>query len=172
MRHPVYYTLLCFRKVMSEPTTQKMLWRRGISIIKPTAQRQLKPQNSITRLCFAHVLLFGLQVSFLTWGLLQEKIMTQEYVNDKHDKALFTDSQFLVFVNRILAFVISGIVLLYKRHPRQKCPLYKYSYCSLSNILSSWCQYEALKYVSFPHQVRFLCVKGIKEYTIEQSRFY
>merc|ERR1719452_387029 len=37
--------------------------------------------------------------------------------------------------------------------PRHKAPLYKYSYCSLSNIMSSWCQYEALKYVSFPTQV-------------------
>ena len=30
---------------------------------------------------------------------------------------------------------------------------FRYSYCSLSNILSSWCQYEALKYISFPTQV-------------------
>ena len=34
-----------------------------------------------------------------------------------------------------------------------RCPFYKYSFCSLSNILSSWFQYEALKYVSFPTQV-------------------
>ena len=32
-------------------------------------------------------------------------------------------------------------------------PFCRYSYCSLSNILSSWCQYEALKYISFPTQV-------------------
>lgn len=31
--------------------------------------------------------------------------------------------------------------------------MYKYSFASLSNILSSWCQYEALKYISFPTQV-------------------
>merc|ERR1719370_2175918 len=40
-----------------------------------------------------------------------------------------------------------------RRQPRHKAPLFKYSYCSLSNILSSWCQYEALKYISFPTQV-------------------
>ena len=34
-----------------------------------------------------------------------------------------------------------------------RCPFYKYSFCSLSNILSSWFQYEALKFVSFPTQV-------------------
>lgn len=32
-------------------------------------------------------------------------------------------------------------------------PLYEFVYCSLSNILSSWCQYEALKYVNFPTQI-------------------
>merc|ERR1712088_569545 len=42
---------------------------------------------------------------------------------------------------------------IYKRQPRHKAPLYKYSYCSFSNIMSSWCQYEALKFISFPTQV-------------------
>lgn len=94
----------------------------------------------------------GLQVSFLTWGILQEKVMTQKYVNgDKEGH--FKDSQFLVFVNRVLAFLMSGITLMFTRQPRTRCPTYKYAFCSVSNILSSWCQYEALKYVSFPHQV-------------------
>ena len=97
---------------------------------------------------------FGLQFSYLTWGYLQEKIITQEYVNDAGEKTYFQDSQFLVFVNRILAFLMSGLYLLIKRQPRHATPLYKYAFCSLSNIMSSWCQYEALKYVSFPTQVR------------------
>ncbi|EFN88690.1 Adenosine 3'-phospho 5'-phosphosulfate transporter 1 [Harpegnathos saltator] len=96
---------------------------------------------------------FGLQVSYLSWGYLQEKIMTQEYEDVSGNKALFQDSQFLVFVNRILAFLMSGIYLLIKHQPQHKTPLYKYAFCSLSNIMSSWCQYEALKYVSFPTQV-------------------
>ena len=33
-------------------------------------------------------------------------------------------------------------------------PLFLFSFCSFSNVLSSWCQYEALKYVNFPTQVR------------------
>ena len=32
-------------------------------------------------------------------------------------------------------------------------PLYKFSFSSISNIVSSVSQYEALKYVSFPTQV-------------------
>lgn len=95
----------------------------------------------------------GLQVTYLTWGLLQEKIMTQEYIDSVGSKGHFTDSQFLVFVNRILAFVLSGIYIMMSRQPRHVAPLYKYVYCSFSNIMSSWCQYEALKYVSFPTQV-------------------
>nr|CAG4636142.1 EOG090X05CU [Eubosmina coregoni]SVE69771.1 EOG090X05CU [Eubosmina coregoni] len=94
----------------------------------------------------------GLQVSYLLWGVLQEKIMTKEYLDgDKVEK--FTDSQFLVFVNRILAFAFSGIYLLVSRPNVHRTPLYKYSFCSISNTLSSWCQYEALKFISFPTQV-------------------
>ncbi|XP_076656570.1 adenosine 3'-phospho 5'-phosphosulfate transporter 1 [Halictus rubicundus] len=96
---------------------------------------------------------FGLQVSYLSWGYLQEKIMTQEYEDGNGNKERFQDSQFLVFVNRILAFLMSGFYLIIQRQPQHKAPLYKYAFCSLSNIMSSWCQYEALKYVSFPTQV-------------------
>lgn len=32
-------------------------------------------------------------------------------------------------------------------------PIYLHSFASFSNVISSWCQYEALKYVSFPVQV-------------------
>lgn len=104
---------------------------------------------------------FGLQISFLSWGILQEKVMTQKYVNSNEESGYFNDSQFLVFVNRILAFCISGIVIIYRRQTRHKCPMFKYSFCSLSNIMSSWCQYEALKYVSFPHQVLAKAAKTI-----------
>ena len=106
---------------------------------------------------FLHLLgcFLGLQISFLTWGYLQEGIMTQKYVNSSGHSGLFTDSQFLVFVNRILAFGIALCYIIFFGNglPRHKAPLYKYSFCSLSNIMSSWCQYEALKFVSFPMQV-------------------
>ena len=99
--------------------------------------------------CFA-----GLMVSYLTWGYLQEKIMTKEYVASTGDRAQFKDSQFLVFVNRILAFGVALLYITFRRQPRHKAPIYKYSYCSLTNVMSSWFQYEALKFVSFPTQVR------------------
>lgn len=96
----------------------------------------------------------GLQVAYLTWGVLQERIMTMEYGKTAESPGeKFKNSQFLVFVNRLLAFGISGLYILLTRQPRHGCALHKFSYCSFSNIMSSWFQYEALKFVSFPTQV-------------------
>ncbi|RXN32226.1 adenosine 3 -phospho 5 -phosphosulfate transporter 1 [Labeo rohita] len=97
----------------------------------------------------------GLQVSYLTWGVLQERVMTRSYGATEAEGSgeRFKDSQFLVFMNRILALTVSGLWCLLFKQPRHGAPMYKYSFASLSNILSSWCQYEALKYISFPTQV-------------------
>lgn len=99
----------------------------------------------------------GLQLSYLTWGVLQERIMTKKYEELQTDGSVkevnFANSQFLVFVNRVLALIVASIVVAVTRQPRHTAPLYKYFYSSFSNIMSSWCQYEALKFVSFPTQV-------------------
>lgn len=92
--------------------------------------------------------------SYLTWGILQEKIMTTEYTNpDGKTKVFFKDSQFLVFANRFLAFLIAIGYLFMRKQSRHRTPLFKYSYASFSNIMSAWFQYEALKFISFPTQV-------------------
>ncbi|XP_056118800.1 adenosine 3'-phospho 5'-phosphosulfate transporter 1 [Rhinichthys klamathensis goyatoka] len=97
----------------------------------------------------------GLQASYLTWGVLQERVMTRSYGATEAEGSgeRFKDSQFLVFMNRILALTVSGLWCVLFKQPRHGVPMYKYSFASLSNILSSWCQYEALKYISFPTQV-------------------
>ncbi|EDV42096.2 uncharacterized protein Dana_GF17812 [Drosophila ananassae] len=96
----------------------------------------------------------GLMVSYLTWGVLQEKIMTQHYLNFAGESSKFKDSQFLVFANRLLAFLVALAYLQWQPSPvRHRAPLYKYSYASFSNIMSAWFQYEALKFVNFPTQV-------------------
>lgn len=97
----------------------------------------------------------GLQVSYLTWGVLQERVMTRSYgaATPEDEGEKFKDSQFLVFMNRILALTVSGLWCVLFKQPRHGAPMYKYSFASLSNIMSSWCQYEALKYISFPTQV-------------------
>ncbi|XP_072356440.1 adenosine 3'-phospho 5'-phosphosulfate transporter 1-like [Scyliorhinus torazame] len=80
--------------------------------------------------------------------------MTKAYGSTEADPGVkFQDSQFLVFMNRILAVTVAGLCCALTKQPRHGGPMYKYSFASISNILSSWCQYEALKFISFPTQV-------------------
>ncbi|CEF63118.1 Adenosine 3'-phospho 5'-phosphosulfate transporter 1 [Strongyloides ratti] len=90
------------------------------------------------------ILLFyslGIQSNFVIMGFIQEKIMTQGY-------------SVIVLCNRIVALFFCCAILLCirRRQPPHVPPFYYHSYISLSNTLSSWCQYEALKFVSFPTQ--------------------
>lgn len=78
--------------------------------------------------------------------------MTQEYKLGK-----FKSSAFCVFGNRFLALFISLAIVIYKKltspKPLKDAPYYYYAPSSISNSISSWAQYEALKFVSFPTQV-------------------
>lgn len=65
----------------------------------------------------------------------------------------FRNSLFLEFMNRFLAVFISSSLLIIMKNPVHRAPVYMYSYNAFSNVMSSWFQYEALKYVSFPVQV-------------------
>jgi len=103
---------------------------------------------------------FGLQISYLLWGLLQERIMTRTYANEK-----FSNSQFLVFVNRFLAMIVAHISLKIF-YPMKKLtstgpPLFQYGIISYTNCMSTWFQYESLLYISFPVQVIAKSVKTI-----------
>lgn len=116
---------------------------------------QSKSVNRVAKECILLTYCFvGLMFSYLTWGVLQEKIMTREYVAlDGKKKSYFKDSQFLVFANRFLALIIALCYLVLRQQTRHRAPLFKYSYASFSNIMSAWLQYEALKFISFPTQV-------------------
>jgi len=64
---------------------------------------------------------------------------------------LFTASVFLVCCNRIFAVIYALIAIgALGESYRNACPLWKYMVVSLSNVGASSCQYEALKWVSFP----------------------
>lgn len=132
-------------------------------------------------LCFA-----GLQMSFLIWGLMQERIIKFGYSESisefesqdeisAHKKQFsnFKNSQFLVLSNRFAGLLVSLLILFvcnrktfkfngikFSPSSLQKivscknwAPLFICSYASLSNVLSSWFQYESLKYVSFTTQL-------------------
>ncbi|XP_033859140.3 adenosine 3'-phospho 5'-phosphosulfate transporter 1-like isoform X2 [Acipenser ruthenus] len=124
--------------------------------VSTTSRNEATVASSSSAKQFAKLLVcaFGLQASYLTWGVLQERVMTQTYgAADTELGEKFKDSQFLVFMNRILALTVAGVYCALTKQPRHGVPMYKYSFASLSNILSSWCQYEALKFISFPTQV-------------------
>lgn len=91
----------------------------------------------------------GIIGALWVYGLLQERIMSQPY-----DGEMFPDSVFLVFCNRFLAIWFGLLMVKVKGEDwMPKAPLWRYLVVSLSNVLATTCQYEALKYVSFPVQM-------------------
>jgi len=92
---------------------------------------------------------FGIIGMLGIYGVLQERIMSQPY-----DGEYFKVSLFLVLCNRVVAILYAIMMACIKREEfRNKAPLWKYLAISGSNVSATWCQYEALKYVSFPVQM-------------------
>ncbi|KAM7278888.1 hypothetical protein ACFE04_006022 [Oxalis oulophora] len=101
----------------------------------------------------------GIMSTLVVYGLLQEKLMRVPYGINKE---FFKYSLFLVFCNRITTSAVSaGALLASKKALDPVAPIYKYGLISVSNILTTTCQYEALKYVSFPVQTLAKCAKMI-----------
>ncbi|KAL6195667.1 hypothetical protein ACLB2K_031285 [Fragaria x ananassa] len=101
----------------------------------------------------------GIMTTLVTYGVLQEKIMRVPY---GEDHAFFKYSLFLVFCNRITTSAVSaGALISSKKDLNPVAPIYKYGLVSVTNILTTTCQYEALKYVSFPVQTLAKCAKMI-----------
>ncbi|KAE9417831.1 hypothetical protein Angca_009675 [Angiostrongylus cantonensis] len=97
----------------------------------------------------------GIQCTLVMMGFLQERVITQGYrTYDFEQTDQFGDAQFLVLCNRMVGILVCAIVLAltWKRQPPHVQPYFVHSYTSISNTMSTWCQYEALKYVSFPTQ--------------------
>eukprot|EP00586_Coscinodiscus_wailesii_P011094 CAMPEP_0172493120 /NCGR_PEP_ID=MMETSP1066-20121228/24472_1 /TAXON_ID=671091 /ORGANISM="Coscinodiscus wailesii, Strain CCMP2513" /LENGTH=308 /DNA_ID=CAMNT_0013263119 /DNA_START=226 /DNA_END=1149 /DNA_ORIENTATION=- len=118
-------------------------------------QSQTERTTVLKRLVFCGVML---NVTFVTWGVLQERMLTRRY--PRFTGEFFTFSYALVFSNRLWTMLFSGLLLLYLKPRRSRSTvIYEYSFPSISNMLSSWCQYEALRYVSFPATTLFKCFK-------------
>ena len=107
----------------------------------------------------------GLQVSYLTWGYMQELIMTTEFEpTPRVPTGKFPSAAFCVFSNRFLAVIVAMIAVKIKHgaiFANNKAPLCAFTPCALSNTMSSWSQYASLKYVSFPVQTVFKSSKII-----------
>jgi len=83
------------------------------------------------------------------YGVIQERIMSEPYGDD-----FFRVSVFMVLCNRLVAIIFSTVMIKVRKEEFvNKAPLWKYLAISFSNVAATWCQYEALKYVSFPVQM-------------------
>jgi adenosine 3'-phospho 5'-phosphosulfate transporter B2 len=91
----------------------------------------------------------GVIGTLLVYGVLQERLMTMPYGGE-----LFKVSTYLVFCNRVVnCAYASTMIAINQEDVGNKAPLWKYMIISLSNVAATTCQYEALKYVSFPVQM-------------------
>mmetsp|Transcript_6096 Transcript_6096/g.9203 ORF Transcript_6096/g.9203 Transcript_6096/m.9203 type:complete len:367 (-) Transcript_6096:259-1359(-) len=123
-----------------------------------------QPKNDMMSMVYKGLYCFlGLQVSYLTWGMMQELIMTTKFnPTASSPDGMFPSASFCVFSNRFLAIVVSFVVI--KRvHGTIFCaaPYYSFLPCAISNTSSSWAQYASLHYVSFPLQNIFKSTKVI-----------
>jgi len=91
----------------------------------------------------------GLILTLAVYGVLQERIMTIPFGDE-----LFTVSAFLVLCNRVMnVMYATSMIKVSGESLENKAPIWKYMVISLSNVAATTCQYECLKYVSFPVQM-------------------
>jgi len=127
-------------------TPSMVFWKNLVDAKDPSSQEDAN-YKLMQQLALSAI---GLNFFFVIWGLLQERILTRPY----DDGEYFTHSYTLVFVSRVVGLIISMMLMHLTKTPWSWSTtvdqLYEFSYSSVTNMLSSWCQYEALKYVSFP----------------------
>lgn len=159
---------------------------------KPRARKAWTPvmkalKNPTLKLVF---FASGIMVSFVMYGVVQERIMTVPYrtgnreeepddgLDEDNQEEMFKQSAFLVLMNRLVASMLAFTVIVASyfvsgdkskglvRSLRGIAPFYAYCGVSFSNITATWCQYEALKYVNFPTQTLGKTGKVRTEYTL------
>jgi len=81
--------------------------------------------------------------------------MGHPYGDADDEDAWFKHSSFCVLINRLFGVVVSSVALQFVPRTGSAAPPYVISLCALSNMSSSWLQYEALHYVTFPVQTIF-----------------
>eukprot|EP01043_Picozoa_sp_COSAG02_P035197 COSAG02_NODE_2505_length_8656_cov_6.225950_7_plen_237_part_00 len=96
----------------------------------------------------------GIYLTLISQGVFQERLLTGKYATGS-----FPSSGYLILGTRILAFLVSQVALMVQSAvqgrgllgvPPHHAAFFKFSYTSLANVVSSWCQYESVRYTSFP----------------------
>ena len=106
---------------------------------------------------------FGLQISYLIWGIMQELIMDTKFnPTPLNPSGMFPSATFCVFSNRFLAIIVAALICRIKYGTlKTSAPLIYFTPCAVSNTISSWGQYQALSFVSFSLQTLFKATKVI-----------
>ena len=126
-----------------EPIFSRLFRGRHLENVEDPEDEK-KPETHYNWRLLLFCCFLGIQLFFVTQGLLQRKfIQIRE----------FKTPEFLVFTNRLTSLGMAILWLKIAKIRLKKPPYYKFSVCALSNMMSSVCQYEALKYVSFTLQV-------------------
>lgn len=105
----------------------------------------------------------GIVGCLMLYGVLQERIMVEPFGEGEHQER-FKYSLFLVMCNRLSSCLVAVVMLLINGKAEEikpVAPIYTYFLVSISNVVATTCQYEALKYVSFPVQTLGKCAKMI-----------
>jgi len=129
-------------------------------VAKRTSRRYRTPGNLVA--CT-----LGVLVSLCIYGVLQERLMTIPYGGGSGDDSpppeFFRSSIFLVLMNRVVTVAVSatGIFLTGERFSPKGTPLELYAMIAFGNLVTTVCQYEVLKYLSFAASTLAKCAKII-----------
>lgn len=94
---------------------------------------------------------------FLRYDCVQERIMQEPF-----DGEQFKYSLLLVLCNRVVTVAVAAAMLVAGGQDlKPVAPAQAYAAVSVSNVVATFCQYEALKHVSFPVQTLGKCAKMI-----------
>jgi solute carrier family 35 (adenosine 3'-phospho 5'-phosphosulfate transporter), member B2 len=131
--------------------------------IQVTPALRARPNMSFKRAAADHAHFIactgGTVAMLLAYGVCQERIMTRPF-----DDAYFDHSLFLVLCNRLATIAVAATTLVWSGGPaavRPAASLRAYACVSVTNVVATSCQYEALKYVSFGAQTLSKCLKPV-----------
>jgi adenosine 3'-phospho 5'-phosphosulfate transporter B2 len=119
----------------------------------------------------------GIQLCYVTWGVVQERLMGHAY--GVHGER-FNYSSVLLLCNKVVSAMLAAVLLRGTTDLATsglqvyigRAPALLFAYASLSNGISSWCQYEALKHTIFPIVVVFKASKMIPVMVIGQLAMF
>ncbi|GAA5833709.1 hypothetical protein JCM11251_003210 [Rhodosporidiobolus azoricus] len=116
-----------------------------------------RPTNRVSLVAHGVALI----VVYSLYGYLQEKIMKKSTYGPESEH--FTSSSILIVFNRLFSISAGLVILLYKSRQQPELgaftnrlkpasPYFAYASVALFNFLSTTCQYQALRYVSYTTQ--------------------